>query len=254
MLKYWFLTIFSSMILFTSFNSVDAQSGEAGFNPQYNPVSVVKRLSYENFRNIKLLRTAILNFGGGDAEMQKLIDQYADASALYFQDKVVEAATKFTENERAIFRTAKSIAAQYKKESEEFLTKGIKRNIQINLESEIEGKGRNAVMEKYLDSAKFSLRTGNSIFDDFQYVNENQAGSANRLVTSIYYYRMAKENLFLMYLAHVESLELDKDRKKDREMKDALMDSMIKEDFKADYQKHMQDNKNKIFTAMEKRN
>lgn len=254
MLKYWFLTIISSIIITVPFNIANAQSSESGLNPQYNPVSVVKRLSYENFRNIKLLRTAILNFGGGEAEMQKLIDQYADASALYFQDKVTEAAEKFTENERAIFNAAKNIAAQYRKESEDFLTKGIKRNIQINLESEIEGKGRNPVMEKYLDSAKFSLRTANSIFDDFQYVNANKAGSANRLVTSIYYYRMAKENLFLMYLAHAESLELDKDRKKDREMKDALMDRMIKEDFKADYQKHMQDNKNKVFTAMEKQN
>jgi len=254
MLKYWFLTIITSFILTFPFDIANAQNSDSGLNPQYNPASVVKRLSYENFRNIKLLRTAILNFGGGEAEMQKLIDQYADASALYFQDKVVEAAAKFTENERAIFITAKNIAAQYKKESDDFLKNGIKRNIQLNLESEIEGKGRNAVMDKYLDSAKFSLRAANAIFDDFQNVNSNRAGSANRLVTSIYYYRMAKENLFLMYLAHTDTLELDKDRKKDREIKDALMDRLIKEDFKADYQKHMQDNKNKIFTSMEKRN
>ena len=134
MLKNWLMTITAFLILSSNFSIVNAQSGnQAGFNPQYNPVSLVKRLSYENFRNIKLLRTAILNFGGGEAEMQKLIDQYADASALYFQDKVTEAAAKFTENEREIFRVARKIAAQYKNETDEFLKNAIKRNIQLNL-------------------------------------------------------------------------------------------------------------------------
>jgi hypothetical protein len=248
------LTIFSLVILLPQYSSLNAQSNEAGFNPQYNPVSLVKRLSYENFRNIKLLRTAILNFGGGDQEMQKLIDQYADASALYFQDKIPDAAAKFTENEREIFKTARRIASQYRKESEEFLKKGIKRNIQINLESEVEGNQRNAVMDKYLENAKFSLKKANSILDDFKYVNDNHAGSANLIISSIYYYRLSKENLFLMYQAHVESLDLDKDRKKDRQMKDELFAAMLKEDFRDGYEKDFQDNKNKVFTSMEKTN
>lgn len=254
MIRYLMLAIFSVLLLFPQSNNINAQSNEAGFNPQYNPVSLVKRLSYENFRNIKLLRTAILNFGGGDAEMQKLIDQYADASALYFQDRINDAAGKFTENEREIFRTSYKIAKQYRKESDEFLKKGIKRNIQINLESEVGGENRNAVMDKYLENAKFSLKKANSILDDFKYVNDNNAGSANLIISSIYYYRLSKENLFLMYKGHVESLELDKDRKKDREMKDALFDSMLKEDFREGYQKDFQDNKNKVFTSMEKTN
>lgn len=248
------LAFFSLVILFPQYNSLKAQNNEAGFNPQYNPVSLVKRLSYENFRNIKLLRTAILNFGGGEEELQKLIDQYADASALYFQDKTAEAAEKFTQNEREIFRTARKIASQYRKESEEFLKKGIKRNIQINLESEVEGKERNAVMDKYLENAKYSLKKANSILDDFRYVNDTQAGSANSIISSIYYYRLAKENLFLMYQAHVESLDLDKDRKKDRQMKDDLLDTLIKEDFRDGYKKDFQDNRNKVFTSMEKTN
>ena len=248
------LAIFSLVILFSQSISINARSKEAGYNTQYNPVSLVKRLSYENFRNIKLLRTAILNFGGGEQEMQKLIDQYADASALYFQDKVTDAAAKFTENEREIFRTARKIATQYRKESDEFLKKGIKRNIQINLESEVEGNKRNAVMDKYLENAKFSLKKANSIYDDFKYVNDSQAGSANLLISSIYYYRLSKENLFLMYQAHVESLDLDKDREKDRQMKDDLLDAMLKEDFRDGYEKDFKDNKNKVFTSMEKTN
>lgn len=254
MIRYLMLTIFSFALLFPQFNSINAQSNEVGYNPRYNPYSLVKRLSYENFRNIKLLRTAILNFGNGDAEMQKLIDQYADASALYFQDKVDDAAVKFTENEREIFRAAHKIAGQYRKETDEFLKKGIKRNIQVNLESGVEGKERNAVMDKYLENAKFSLKKANAILDDFKYVNDNHAGSANLVISSIYYYRLSKENLFMMYKGYVESLELDKDRKKDREMKDALFDSMLKEDFRDGYEKDFQDNKNKVFTSMEKTN
>lgn len=254
MIRYLTLAVLSLVILFPQYNSINAQSSEAGFNTKYNPVSLVKRLSYENFRNIKLLRTAILNFGGGDAEMQKLIDQYADASALYFQDKISSAAAKFTENEREIFRTAHKMAAQYRKESDEFLKKAIKRNIQIKLESGPEDKERNAIMDKYLDNAKFSLRKANSIFDDFKYVNDNHAGSANLIISSIYYYRLSKENLFLMYQAYVEYLVLDKDKKKDSEMKNDLLDSMLKEDFREGYQKDFQDNKNKVFTSMEKKN
>jgi ribosomal 50S subunit-associated protein YjgA (DUF615 family) len=107
----------------------------------------VKRLSYENFRNIKLLRSAILNYGGGEAEVQKLIDQYADATALYFQDKTEEAASKFTENEREIFKVAKKIAGDYHKDSSEFLRKGFKRNAREHVR-EVDGKGR-VVLGKY---------------------------------------------------------------------------------------------------------
>jgi hypothetical protein len=36
-------------------------------------------------------------------------------------------------------------------------------------------------------------------------------------------------------------------------MKDQLFDKMIKEDYKEDYKKDLQDNKNKVYTSMEKK-
>lgn len=231
-----------------------AQEGEKQYNSQYSATSVVKRLSYENFRNIKLLRTAILNYGGGEAEVQKLVDQYADATALYFQDKTEDAANKFTENEREIFKVAKRISGEFNKDTAAFLTKGIKRNVQVNLEREVDGKDRNVVMDKYLDNAKISLKKGSSIYDDYKYTGDKPTGSAKRLITSIYYYRMAKQNLFMMYQAHVDSMKLDPDKKKDQEMKDQMLDKLLKEDFKADYKKDMQDSKNKVYVSMEKIN
>ncbi len=248
-----FLALFLVINIFGLFSAGYSQTEEKKFNQQYNPVSLIKRLSYENFKNIKLLRSAIMNYGGGEAEVQKLIEQYADATALYFEDKVEESAAKFSENERDIFKIAKKIAADYNKDSSKFLNKGIKRNVTISIQQEIEGKQRDAVMDKYLDNAKSAQKRATSILDDYKYTNEKNSTSAQRLVTSIYYYRLAKHNLFMMYQAYIEPMKLDPDPKKDKEMKEQLFDKMVKEDYKEDYKKDLQDNKNKVYTSMEKK-
>ncbi len=248
-----FLALFLVISVVGLFNAGYSQTDDKKFNQQYDPVSLIKRLSYENFKNIKLLRAAIMNYGGGEAEVQKLIDQYADATALYFEDKVEESAAKFSENEREIFKIAKTIASEYSKDSSMFLNKGIKRNITIAIKQEVEGKQRDAVMDKYLENAKSAQKRATSILDDYKYTSEKNSTSAKRLVTSIYYYRLVKSNLFLMYEAYVEPMKLDPDPKKDKEMKEQLKDKMIKEDYKDDYKKDLQDNKNKVFTSMEKK-
>jgi hypothetical protein len=254
MIRKRFLVMLLVINIFTVFNTGYTQNEEKKYNQQYNTVSLIKRLSYENFKNIKLLRSAIMNYGGGEAEFQKLIDQYAEATALYFEDKVEESAVKFSDNEREILKIAKKIALDYSKNSSQFLNKGIKRNIQISIQLEVEGKERNIVMDKYLDNAKAAIKKASAILEDYKYTTDKTSGSAQRLVTSIYYYRASKQNLFLMYQAHIETLKLDpKDSKKDKEMKDQLFDKMIKEDYKEDYKKDIQDNKNKVYTSMEKK-
>ncbi len=239
------LTLFLIINFCGFFNAGYSQTGEKSFNPQYNPVSIVHRLSYENFRHIKLLRSAIVNFGGGDAEVQKLIDQYAEATAFYFAGKVEESAEKFRENEREIFKAAKKTATEYSRDSAEYLTKGIKRHIQVSIDGkQIETA---AVMGKYLDNAKSSQKRAMSIFDDYRYTGENHSTSAKRLIIAIYHYRLAKQNLFMMYHAYIEPMTLDADKKRDSEMKDQLFDKMMKEDYNEDYKKDFQDNKNKIY-------
>jgi len=247
------LALFLVINIFGIFNAGYSQIEEKKYNQQYNPVSLIKRLSYENFKNIKLLRTAIMNYGGGETEVQKLIDQYADATALYFEDKIEESATKFSENERDIFKIAKKIASDYSKDSSMFLNKGIKRNVTLSIQQEVEGKQHNAVMDKYLDNAKAAQKRATSILDDYKYTNEKNSTSAQRLVTSIYYYRLTKQNLFMMYQAYIEPMKLDPDKKKDQQMKDELFDKMVKEDYKSEYKKDIQDNKNKVYTSMEKK-
>jgi hypothetical protein len=264
--------------IFISFNTGFTQTTdtEKKYNKQYNTLALVKRLSYENYKNIRLLRTAIINYGGGEAEFQKLIDQYAEATALYFEDKIEESASKFTENERDILKTAKKIADVYSKDSSQFFSKAIKRNIQIGIQVEAISKDRKPAMDKAynnagvsiekfsdyakgsmdksLENAKAAIKKASSIRDDYKYLSENSSGSAQRLITSIYYYRAAKDNLFLIYQTFIDVLILDeKDSKKDKELKNQLLDKMIKEDYKEEYKKDMQDNKNKVYDSMEKK-
>ncbi len=88
------------------------------YNRSYDPKKLSQRLSYENFRNIKLLQIAILNYGGGKEDIDKLVDQYAEASALYFQDRMEEAADMFTQNQKQILALAKSISEKFKNDTE----------------------------------------------------------------------------------------------------------------------------------------
>jgi len=238
------------LALFNEGYSQNETNEDSKYYRQFNPVSLIKRLSYENLKNIRLLKTAIINYGGGESEVQKLIDQYAAATTLYFNDKIEEAAAKFAENEREIFNTAKKLAADYSTDSSQFLNKSIKRNIEIILQQDAGNKQhRNAVMAKYLDNAKALQKKANAILDDYKDVGENKTPSARRLVASINYYRLSKENLFMMYEAYISDMELDKDKAKNKEMKEQLFEKMINEDYKSDYKKAMQDNKDQIYAS-----
>lgn len=247
------LALFLVINILGLFNSGYSQSEEKKYNQQYNPVTLVKRLSYENFKNIKMLRNAIMNYGGGEAEVQKLVDQYAEATALYFEEKIEESASKFSENEREIFKVAKRLATEYDKECQIFLNNAIKKNITIALKQEVEGKHRDVVMDKYLDNAKAAQKRASSILNDYKYTSDKNSTSAQRLVSSIFYYRLVKKNLFMMYVAYVDPMKLDTDGKKDKEKKEQLVEKMIREDYKGDYKKDLQDNENKLFKSMEKK-
>ena len=254
MFKKRILVLFLAVNMFVLFNEGYSQnetkSEDNNYNQNFNPTSLIKRLSYDNLKNIRLLKAAIINFGGGEAEVQKLIDQYATATTLYFNDKIEESAAKFTENQWEIFNTAKRLATAYSTDSSQFLNKSIKRNIEIILQQDSGNKQhRNAVMAKHLDNAKFLQNQANAILNDYKNVGEKNTPSARRLIASINYYRQSKENLFMMYEVYISDMELDKDKTKDKEMKEQLFDKMINEDYKADYKKDMQDNKNQIYAS-----
>jgi len=203
------------------------------YNTLYSPIPVVKRLSYENFRNIKLLQPAIMNYGGGEKEIDRLVDQYAEASALYFRNKPDEAARLFTQNERELFLVAKKLAIRYRKDTEKLLEDGMKYQIKNKLKKNLKGKKHSLTGEQLLSNSSYSLLKANDYYD--RYINARKNVSAKNLISSIYYYRRAKENLIKMYLV----LETSKEEKR-----------KIEERYKRD----IDDNNNKIYKSMEKEN
>lgn len=203
-----------------------------GPGPKSSPQSVSRTLSYENFRNIKLLHSAIMNYGGGEGEIDALIDQYAEASAFYFQNKYTEAARLFEKNQAAILEAAKKLARKYNEDANGMLQQCVKMQIKDALKARIKGKRANETAEKFLGQGQAGVSRAN---DNFVRFKDATTSSARELITAIYYYRIAKDNFFDM----IRVLDMsDKD----------------KEDLLAKYKRDMDDNKNKIFVAKEKQN
>jgi hypothetical protein len=231
-------------------------------NPAYGPIaknqslSVVKRLSYENFRNIKMLQAAIRNFGGGEEEINKLIDQYADASAFYFQNQIDQASDKFLENERDILETAKKLAKTYKDDADKMLTDAVRDNIKarLNLAGGPEDN-RARRYDTYIQAARFSMTKGTDYYD--RYVNARQA-PPRELVNSIYYYRRVKENVISMSMT-IELDQIDAERQTKKSARDDRDDKeKRKKDVRAKYaekyKKEIEDNNNRVYLSREKHN
>ncbi len=198
---------------------------------KYMPVSLVKRLSYENFKHIKQLTTAIMNFGGGESEVDRLVDQYAEASALFFQNKYDESADTFLKNEKEILKTAKKLMKKYHDDSDRLLKESIKLNIRENLKKALKGEEENSATIRYLNSAKFAIQKANDIYDRYK---NAQIGSPKEIITAIYYYRRAKENMF-----YIHEVQLDEANKKK---------------FFEKYKKDLYDNNNKVYKSRVKQN
>jgi hypothetical protein len=185
------------------------------FNPLYEPLSYVQRASYDNFKNIKLLHTAIMNFGGGEAEFDKLVDEYAEASALYFRESLVESANTFARNEKNILATALKLAQRYKTDSEAVHTDVIKFHVRNNVKLSLNGKRPDPTAELLLSNANFGIKRANDYM------------ARSRPVEAIYYFRRAKENCFKYY-------------------------EVTKQPLPEKYKRDVVDNQNKVYTAKEK--
>jgi hypothetical protein len=186
-----------------------AQSYKFDYHPAYGPAplggepqSIAKLLSYENFRSIKLINTAVMNFGGGDAEINKLIDQYAEASALYFQNKMFDSAKAFKENQLAIMTTAKQLAQKYNETTNALLKESINMNIRAKLKLKLKGYEGKPYSDKFLEQGQAGVMKANDYYERFK---DAKKVSALEMITGIYYYRGAKESLFQMMKQIAES-------------------------------------------------
>jgi hypothetical protein len=155
----------------------------------YEPLPTVLKLSYENFKYIKLLHTAIMNFGGGEDEFDKLVDEYAEASALYFRQNYIESAVKFMINERKIYKLAMKIAKKYQEETNKINNEVIKLRTKTAFKMVLSKK--NITIHQGVDSAisdgAYTLAKGNDKILSY------------RPVDAILLYRRAKERFFNVY-------------------------------------------------------
>jgi hypothetical protein len=214
-------------------SSLSAQTTSYDYNPLYgppsfDPLSVARRLSYENFRSIKLLHAAIMNFGGGEAEVNKLVDQYAEASAMYFQNMIKESAEAFTKNQKEILAAAQRLARKYKEDTDSLLTESIKLNFKNKFDKSFQNiRLEDASAEKYLQNAQWSVAKATDYFDRFK---DARTSSAIGLINAIYYFRAAKEEIF-------------------KAIKVMNMDQARKDEFLAKYKKDIVDDNNKVYES-----
>ncbi len=208
--------------------SLNAQS----YDRNYDPKKLSQRLSYENFRNLKLLQVAILNYGGGQEEIDKLVDQYAEASALYFQDRMEEAAALFTENQKQILALAKSISEKFKNDSEALMKQAGKDYWKSVANRALKGEKRDPRIEKFLRNAQAGVNAGNDFYVRYK---DAVVADALQFVKAIYYYRKAKENIFDMY----RNMDIPEEKKQ-----------QILENNKKD----IEDLNNRVYKSMEKQN
>jgi len=203
----------------------EKQSSEK-INPLYDPVPVVLRLSYDNFKSIKLLYTAIVNYGGGQAEFDRLVDGYAEASALYFSHEYRKAADAFTKNEKDIREVAVKLSAKYKDDTTALNKAIISHNVKLRVRHSVDGKKTTEAMltaDKLIGLSSESLAKGN----DFDV--------RVRPVQAIQLYRRSKDQS-IQYYKVLGVKEVDGQKIDDR------------------FEREKADNINKIYVAKEKKN
>jgi len=228
--------LFTALIIIAVAGALHSQSDNQPqtrkYNQNYNPAQVAKRLSWQNFKHIKLLQTSIINFGGGDPEVEKLIDQYAEASALYFQGRVDESASLFSENERELLAVAKKLSKKYKEDAEQHLVQGIRMSVKKSIKEQKKSGQKDLVIESCIDKAKSAVLLGNDLYDRYK---DATTASPSELIKAIDKYRRAKEYMFIVY-GEVETSKENREK------------------FFTQYKKDIEDNKNKVYKSKEKIN
>ena len=197
--------------------TTESKTPEKEFNPLYDPEAVINRLSYENFKKIKQLRTAIFNYGEGESQFEKLVNDYAKASALYYRKQFVESANLFTQNEKQILSVATELAKKYKETAEQLHVDVIKMGVKHQLKSSIDKEKPNESVDPLVSNASYAIQMANDYLE------------RSRPIEAIFYYRRAKENCFKVY----EALEMEVPEK---------------------FEKDIVDMQNKVYVEKEKKN
>ncbi len=210
----------------------------------YQALPIMHRLSYENFRNVKLLNAAILNFGGGSDEFDVIVERYAEASALYFRNEYVESAIKFMINERQIKRAAKKINEIYKIRTASIQEHVLKMKTKIAFKMAVAESKRSVpplypAIDKALNEGGDLPRRAHDYSERGYYID------------SIYYYRRAKEKFLSVYTIFEAQYKDIADRSNKRS-EVQFLEKMSKETkMPWVYRLDVIDNKNRVFDGSE---
>ena len=196
-----------------------AGSLHAQFTPSggSSPHAVVKKLSTENFRNIKNLYVAIMNYGGGEAEFNRLVSGYADATGKYFAKEYDVAAESFRANEKDIYDTGMIIGEKYKERTSRLHKQVIDLNVKKTIKTSLDSKKSNPAFDKLISEASESV------------VKANDLLIRRKPMEAIMLYRRAKEKCIQYY-------------------------DLIGEPLPEEYERDRKDNAVEIYTAKEKQN
>jgi hypothetical protein len=221
-----------SILIFSILICLPLQAQYMEPSGSYNSKAVVRRLSYENFKNIRLLTTAIMNFGGKKTQFDKLVDEYSNASSLYFSNEFEKSAKAFKENERNIRRTALSIAKKYKQDTDRLHRALVKFNVKKNIALQLAKKPIYAPTTKLLNQASSSRMKAHDLY------------ARSLPVKAIDSFRRAKEDIFYYYRVMRDRAKADENKKEEDKL-NALLKA---------HKKDLVDNKNQEYKGREKKN
>lgn len=231
--------------LFTALTLSFLAFAQAVDGPDHLAKDVIKRLSYENFKNIKLLTAAIFNYGGGEGEFDKLVQSYSEASSLYFSREYERSAKKFQENELEIREMAMNIAKIYREDSEAMQKEIIERDVRTRISKSLAGKKTNESKKKMMSQSTAAISLGKDYYE------------RTRPVKAIETYRIAKDRMLTYMYIEADDLPQDiiNECRKDRFERDkCLRDAKEKRraEVRERYEKIISDNDNKVYISKEK--
>ncbi|MGL4369103.1 MAG: hypothetical protein ACRCUT_05440, partial [Spirochaetota bacterium] len=147
----------------------------------------------QNYINIRDLRPAVLNYGGGQHQFTLLLDGFSAAFAKYLSEQMDEASRLFEKNDADINAVASELAKKYQKDTDELYNQLIKTALKDKMGKSVT---RNAVEiemdltssnDFYLKSAAHLLRIG------------DQRITEKKPMEAIFYYRKCKQYIFQSY-------------------------------------------------------
>lgn len=150
--------------------------------------NLARQLSFENYSKIRMLRSAIVNYSGQSA-FESIINNYSDASSLYFSRDFIGAANLFVQNDKDINEAASNLCKIYDKDTLSLINSTSNDLIKPKLIQNIKDK------EPADPNLKHVLNMASSAMQKAR--DQNSWG---RPIDAIYYYRLAKKICFRYYM------------------------------------------------------